>query len=109
MPSLSSVVTNQIQVSPSYDVMGTHDPFDFLGFDVSITGDDCSSSCVYSIDDDSSSVSTIQHANTRIGRVNPSLSLNKIEGRVPLSLSTRFSGVGRVNSSFGLFLPPKMS
>ena len=72
MSSPSSVAINQFQVPPSYDVMGDQDPFDFLGSDVFITGDDCSSSCVYSIDEDSSSVSTVQHANTETERVSKS-------------------------------------
>ena len=69
LSSTSSVATNQLQVPPSYNIMGTQDPFDSLGSDVAITGDDFSSSYFYSIDDDSSPVSTIQHANTGTGRV----------------------------------------
>ena len=89
--------------------MGTVDAFDFLVSDVSITGDDCSSSCVYSIDDGSSSVSTVQHTNTGTGRVNQSLSTNTTAGREQPSPSTSFSGAGRVNASFDLSLHPKLS
>ena len=107
--SHSSVATNQLQFLPRYDVMGTQDPFDFPGSDVTITGVDCSSSCVYSIDDDSSSsVSPFQHANTGTRWVNPSLSLNTTAGRVQPSLSPPFIGAGRVNASFDLFLHPKL-
>ena len=109
LPSPSSVAINQLQVPPSHDVMTTRNPFDFLCSDVSITGDDCSFSCVYSIDDDSSSVSTVQHANTELGRVNQYLSPDKTAGREQSSPSTPFSGVGRVNASFDLSLHLKLS
>ena len=62
----------------------------------------CSSS-----DDDSSSVSTVQHSNTGTGRVKPSLSTNTIAGRAQPPPSS--SGVGRVHASFNLSLHPKLS
>ena len=105
----TSIAINQLQIPPSYNVMGTQDPFDFLDSDVSITGDDCSSSCVYSIDDDFSSVSTVQHANKETGRVNQSPFLNTTEVRKQPSPSTLFSGVRRVNASFDLSLHLKLS
>ena len=64
---------------------------------------------MYSIDDDSSSVSTVQHANTGTGRVNQSLSSKTTVGREQPSPSTPFTGVGRVNVSFDLSLHPKLS
>ena len=87
--------------------MGTQDPFDFIASDVSITADDCSSSCVSSFDDASSSVSTVQHSNTGTGRVKPSLSTNTTAGRAQPPPSS--SGVGRVHASFDLSLHPKLS
>ena len=84
-------------------------PLILFGSDVSITGNDCSSFCVHSIDDESSVVSTVQHANTETGRVNPTLSPDTTAGRVPPSPSTPFSGVGRENASFNLSLHPQLS
>ena len=91
LPSPSSVTINQFQVPPSYDIMGSKDPFDLLDFDVSTTGDDCSSSCVYSIDADFSSVSIVHYANTGTRKVTPSLSTNTPAGRVPPSPSILLS------------------
>ena len=88
--------------------MGTQDPFDFFGSDLSIISDDFSSFCAYSIDDDSSSVSTILYANTGTRRFIQSLFTSTTAGREQPSTSTPFSGAGRVNSNFDLSLYLKL-
>ena len=89
-------------------MLGSQDPFDFLYPQASITDDACPYSCVYSFDDDSSSVSTVQHANTGTGRIDPSFSTNTTAERAQPSPTTPCSGVGRVNASFDLSLHPKL-
>ena len=63
-PSPSSIPIHHLKVPPSYDVLGSQDPFDFLDSEASVATAECSSSCVSPIDDDDSSLSTVQHANT---------------------------------------------
>ena len=70
LPSPSSIPIHHLKVPPSYDVLGSQDPFDFLDPDASVASDECSSSCVSPIDDDASSVSTVQHANTASEQLN---------------------------------------
>ena len=84
-------------------------PLNFSVLIFFISGDDCSPSCVYSIDDDSSSVSIVQHASTGTGRATQTLSLNITAGRKQSSPSTPFLGVRRVNASFDLSLHLNLS
>mgnify|MGYP005684526879 CR=1 FL=1 len=46
LPSPSSIPIHHLQVPPSYDVLGSQDPFDFLDPEASVAADECSSSCV---------------------------------------------------------------
>ena len=109
LPSPSCIPIHHLKVPPSYDVLGSQDPFDFLEPEATTNDDASPSSCGSSYDDDSSSVSTVQHANTGTGRVTPSLSPSTSPERAQPSPTTPCLGVGRVNASFDLSLHPKLS
>ena len=100
LPSPSSIPIHHLKVPPSYDVLGSQDPFDFLDPEASVATAESSSSCVSPVDDDDSSVSTVQHANTA--------STPPIHTPVetpPFSLP----GFGRVNAKFDVSMHPRLS
>ena len=87
---------HHLKVPPSYDVLGSHDPFDFLDPEASVATDDCSSFCVSPTGDDDSSLSTVQHANTDSEKLD-----HTPADKVPLLLPLHFQNSGGCQDSGG--------